>query len=77
MPLEAVRGFETLICEVAAQGNGWSLLEHFKSHFGGSGSSSSESWAEFDLNRLLGHAAENAPLFIEAFSPHQKSSGGT
>lgn len=43
MPLEAVRGFETLIDKVVAHGNRWSLLEHFKSHFGGSGSSSSES----------------------------------
>jgi hypothetical protein len=67
MPLEAVRGFETLIDKVVTQGNRWSLLEHFKSHFGGSGSSSSESWAESDLNRLVGQAAENAPLFIEAF----------
>jgi hypothetical protein len=67
MPLDAVRGFETLIDKVVTQGNRWSLLEHFKSHFGGSGSSSSESWAESDLNRLVGQAAENAPLFIEAF----------
>lgn len=67
MPLEPVRGFETLIDKVVAQGNRWSLLEHFKSHFGGSGSSSSESWAKSDLNRLVGEAAENAPLFIEAF----------
>ena len=67
MPLEAVRGFETLIDKVVAQGHRWSLLEHFKSHFGGSGTSSSESWAESDLSLLVGQTAENAPLFIEAF----------
>jgi hypothetical protein len=67
MPLEAVRAFDTLIDKVVAQGNRWSMLEHFKRHFGGSGSSSSESWAQSDLNDLMRHASENAPLFIEAF----------
>lgn len=43
------------------------MLEHFKGYFGGLARSSSESWAESDLNKLLWHAAENAPLFIEAF----------
>lgn len=67
LPPEAVRAFDALIDKVVAQGNRWRMLEHFKGHFGGSGGSSSESWAESDLNRFVGQAAENAPLFIEAF----------
>lgn len=67
LPPEAVRAFDTLIDKVVAQGNRWRMLEHFKGYFGGSGGSSSESWAESDLSRLVGQAAENAPLFIEAF----------
>ncbi|WP_246505823.1 hypothetical protein [Mesorhizobium silamurunense] len=42
------------------------MLEHFKGYFGASGSSSSESWAESDLNTFMWQTAENAPLFIEA-----------
>lgn len=67
MPPEAVRAFDTLMDRVIGQGNRWSMLEHFKSYFGGSGRSSSESWAESDLQRIMWDAAENAPLFIEAF----------
>lgn len=67
MPPEAVRAFDTLMDRVIGQGNRWSMLEHFKSYFGGSGRSSSESWAESDLQRIMWGAAENAPLFIEAF----------
>jgi hypothetical protein len=48
------------------------VLEHFKSYFAtaaGSTSSwsSSSSWAESDLTNYMSQAAENAPLFIEAF----------
>jgi len=72
MPLEAVREFDTLVGRVAAQGNRWAILEHFKGYFAGAAGattsrSSSESWAESDLDRLMSQAAENAPLFIEAF----------
>ena len=54
------------------QGNRWAILEHFKRYFAGacgstSNRSSSESWAESDLNNLIWQAADNAPLFIEAF----------
>ncbi|WP_156667141.1 hypothetical protein [Rhizobium bangladeshense] len=57
---------------MAAQGNRWAILEHFKRYFAGAcGStanrSSSESWAESDLNNLIWQAADNAPLFVEAF----------
>lgn len=67
MPPEAVRAFDTLIDKVVAQGNRWRMLERFKRHFGGAGRSSSESWAQSDLNNLMWHMAGNAPLFIEAF----------
>lgn len=72
LPREAVWAFDTLIGKIAAQGNRWSILEHFKSYFAGasggtSSRSSSESWAESDLSSMMGQAANNAPLFIEAF----------
>lgn len=72
MPHEAVLEFDTLVGKIAAQGNGWGILEHFKRYFAGAsgstaGRSSSESWAQSDLNSLMWQAAENAPLFIEAF----------
>lgn len=72
LPRQAVIEFDTLVGKVAAQGNRWAILEHFKRYFAGAcGStanrSSSESWAESDLNNLIWQAADNAPLFIEAF----------
>lgn len=72
LPREAVIEFDTLVGKVAAQGNRWAILEHYKRYFAGAcGStanrSSSESWAESDLNNLIWQAADNAPLFIEAF----------
>lgn len=72
LPREAVLAFDDLIGRVAAQGNRKAILEHFKRYFAGAigttaSYSSSESWAESDLNNLLWGAAENAPLFIDAF----------
>jgi hypothetical protein len=72
MPQEAVRAFEALIGKIATQANRWSILEHFKRYFAGAAGtttsrSSSESWAESDLSVLISTAAENAPLFIDAF----------
>lgn len=64
--------FLELIGRIATQANRQNILEHFKSYFANaSGSSSSwsssESWAHSDLIMYMGHAAANAPLFIEAF----------
>jgi hypothetical protein len=64
--------FFRLIGKVASQGSRKSVLEHFKDFFAGvagttSTYSSSESWAETDLLVYMSSAAENAPLFIEAF----------
>lgn len=72
LPPTAVREFEQLVGKIAAQGKRWAILEHFKRYFAGAAGStasrsSSESWAESDLDRFMSQAAENAPLFIEAF----------
>jgi len=65
---------DAVVCElseaidkIASQGDRWQVLEHFKSHFGVSSRSSSESWAESDLQSAMSHSAKNAPLFVEAF----------
>jgi hypothetical protein len=72
IPQPVITAFSDLIGRIASQGARQSILEHFKDHFAGAvGSttswSSSESWAESDLYGYMRHAAENAPLFIEAF----------
>jgi hypothetical protein len=68
----ACNAFDELIRRIVAQGNRKTLLEHFKSHFAGAAGvphnvSSNASWAENDLQDLIRHASENAPLFIETF----------
>jgi len=72
IPPEAVREFDSLIGKVATQGDRWDMLEHFKEAFSKAIGqthfrSSSESWAESDLSSVMTQAAENAPLFLEAF----------
>jgi hypothetical protein len=72
IPNGVVRGFSELISKIAAQGSRRQLLEHFKGHFARSAGtthyvSSSESWAQSDLEQLMDQAADNAPVFIEAF----------
>ncbi len=72
IPDGVVHAFGDLISKIAAQGSRRTLLEHFKGYFAGAAgvphySSSSSSWAESDLQQLIEQAAENAPLFIEAF----------
>jgi hypothetical protein len=69
-----LREFSTLIGKVAAQGGASSqgIYEHFKAYFASAAGttsswSSSESWAETDLQRYMKQASENEPLFIEAF----------
>jgi hypothetical protein len=64
--------FFELIGKIATQANRQRILEHFKSYFASAAGissswSSSESWAESDLQGYMGHAAANAPMFIEAF----------
>lgn len=72
VPPAAVARFAEFISRVAAQGDRWSIVEHFKAFFAGAAGipasrSSSLSWAESDLDSLMRAAAENAPMFIEAF----------
>lgn len=68
IPREAVSEFSAVIDKMAGPSDRWQLLEHFKSAFGVSARSSSEGWAETDLAHAMEHAANNAPLFIDAFS---------
>ncbi len=72
IPSAALGEFNDLIAKVATQGDRQETLEHFKGYFCTAvGSthvwSSSESWAETDLLEFVSQAAQNAPLFIEAF----------
>lgn len=70
---EGVLGeFYGLIGKVAAQGGRRRILEHFKTYFAESlgetnYGSSDVGWADTDLQSYMDRAAENAPLFIEAF----------
>lgn len=72
IPRPVVHKFSELIARVATQGDRWNVLEHFKDYFAGaagltSGRSSSISWADSDLDNYMSRAADNAPMFIEAF----------
>ena len=72
LPSMVINRFGDLISRVASQGDRWRVLEFFKTHFAEaaglpSHTSSSQSWAESDLVNLMQGAAENAPLFIDAF----------
>ena len=72
IPADAVNEFVALIGKVATQGDRQDVLEHFKGYFCDAVGtthvrSSSVSWAETDLRNYMRQAAENAPLFIEAF----------
>jgi hypothetical protein len=67
-----IQDFYDLICRIAGQGNRKLIFEHFKSYFAGAAGltsyfSSNLSWAESDLRDYMDKAANNAPLFIEAF----------
>ncbi len=66
IPTAAVWEFVELIKKLSNQGDDrWETFEHFKRAFGVSGRSSSEGWAEYDLERAMDQCAENAPAFIE------------
>jgi len=72
IPSEAIWEFDSLIGKIATQGTRWDILEHFKGAFSRAVGqthfpSSSESWAESDLLSVMSQAAQNAPLFLEAF----------
>ncbi len=72
LPPKPIRGFSEMIMRIVSQGDRYHLLEHFKKFFARAAGttsipSSSESWAETDLDSRMHEAAENAPMFIEAF----------
>ena len=69
---EVDMAFRRLIDRICGQGSRKEILEHFKSHFATAAGepyqrSSNEGWASTDLDYVMRKAAENAPLFIEAF----------
>lgn len=66
-PATLSRAFYDFIEKIGSQGNTWGIVERFKEAFGGSGNSSSLSWAWSDMDSAMRRAEENAPLFIEAF----------
>ena len=68
----AVSRFRDLIDTIGGQQGRWRILEHFKRCFARAAKSeyarsSDEGWASSDLDAHMRDAAENAPLFIEAF----------
>lgn len=72
LPPEACREFFRFACISATLGDEWKVLETFKMHFADAADesyhrSSTCSWAETDLERLMSSATGNAPLFIESF----------
>lgn len=72
IPAAVVGDFVSLIGRIATQGDRHAILEHFKGPFCRAAGktpvwSSNASWAETDLLDYMRQAAENAPLFIEAF----------
>lgn len=65
---QAMNACNSLVHTIASQSeSSWGIFELFKSKFGGSGWSSSESWAIGDLHSLMAAMADNAPAFIAAF----------
>ncbi len=70
IPAPIVEEFSGIISKIARGKQ--DVLEHFKTYFGGASGttanwSSNASWAATDLDHFMGQAADNAPLFIEAF----------
>lgn len=66
------RDFKDLIGKITTQGDDQEVFERFKAYFASAAGttsswSSSTSWAESDMHDLMNNAANNAPLFIEAF----------
>jgi hypothetical protein len=72
IPDSAVHAFMGMIRKTATQGDLQDYLEHFKRFFCATNGnphsrSSNAGWAETDLQTEMFTAAENTPLFIEAF----------
>lgn len=72
IPQGAIDAFLGLIRKTATQGDLQDFLEHFKRYFCSANGnphygSSNASWADTDLQSAMSDAADNAPLFLEAF----------
>jgi hypothetical protein len=72
IPRAAVEEFSALISKITAQHDLRETLEHFKDFFAAAAGTTSfwstdVGWAETDLRRYMSQAADNPPLFIEAF----------
>ena len=72
IPWSLLEELAAMINRIATQGIRQDVLEHFKRHFCTAVGttnvrSSNESWAETDLRSRMDDAANNAPLFLEAF----------
>jgi len=72
MPYGVVNEFSDLIGRITTQGKTQQILERFKAHFASAAGttstwSSSVSWAQTDMDSYMRQAADNAPLFLEAF----------
>lgn len=67
MPKSAISELGGVIDKLRNDKSRWWMYEHFKSSFGCSSRSSTESWAYSDLYSAMDNAAGNAPSFIESF----------
>jgi hypothetical protein len=72
IPPDAIAEFMRLIKIVSSQGPEKQILEHYKRRFSTAIGvpyypSSSSGWAETDLELVLTQAAQNPPVFVEAF----------
>lgn len=71
-PSRLVSAVSSIVGRIATQGDARDVYEHFTHYFARAAgtaatASSSTSWAETDMFRLMEDAATNAPLFIEGF----------
>jgi hypothetical protein len=68
LPTGAYRAFRAIIDGICRRtGNAWDVFETFKSSFGWTSGSTSESWAETDLTNALSSLESNPALFIVSF----------
>lgn len=68
LPTEAYRAFRAIVDGICRRtGNAWDVFETFKSSFGWTSASSSESWAETDLSKAMSSLEGNPALFVVSF----------
>lgn len=68
LSIDAYRAFRAIIDGICRRtGNSWDVFETFKTSFGWTGGSSSESWAETDMSKALASLEKNPALFVVSF----------